>query len=263
MDSPVLQDRRLLVVGASSGIGRGFALAASRLGARVACAARTGSGVEATALLAGSGPAIIGDVSQPEDCLRIADEAGRAFNGLDAVFYTPAPGYHLLLRSHDLDSWETQFRSIVVGASNVTCAVLPHLARKGVVAYLSSVATRWSAYAQYGMSGYASCKAALETTIRGWQAEEPDFRFTAVVIGSTVGVSRRVQHEQDRELEAEIVRRLSGSGVMRRPEEYMQAEDLGGFLAELVALLLDHPAIAAHELVLEPAGPPLTTALPA
>ena len=252
-----LENQRLLVVGASSGIGRGFALAASDLGAQVACAARTGSTVEAVAAAAGGGPAIIGDVSVLADCDRIADEAARAFGGLDAVFYTPAPGYHLLLRSHDLESWEAQFRPIVVGASNITRAVLPHLSPKGVIAYLSSVSTRWSPHSQYGMSSYAACKAALETMIKGWQAEEPDFRFTPVVIGSTVGVSRRVQHEQDPELEAEIHRRLAGGGILR--EGYMEAEDLGRFLAELVMMLLAHPQIAAHEIVLEPSAPPIAS----
>ncbi|MFI5047836.1 MAG: SDR family oxidoreductase [Acidimicrobiia bacterium] len=255
MESHGLDDQRLLVVGASSGIGRGFALAASSLGARVACAARTRSGVEATAAEAGGGPAIVGDVTSPADCDRIADEAARAFGGLDAVFYTPAPGLHLRLRDHDVESWDAQFRPIVVGASNMTRAVLPHLSHRGVVAYLSSVATRWSSYTQYGMSGYASTKAALEMMIRGWQAEEPDFRFTSVVIGSTVGVSRREQHQQDPELETEIRRRLAGGGILA--QGYMQSEDLGRFLAELVALLLAHPDIAAHELVLEPSGPPL------
>ena len=255
MVEPVLLDgRRLLVVGASSGIGRGFALAASSLGARVACAARTQSGVEATAAEAGGGPAIVGDVTSSEDCQRIADDAARAFGGLDAVLYTPAPGMHLRLRAHDDESWDAQLRPIVVGASQMTRAVLPHLSPKGVVAYLSSVATRWSAHTQYGMSGYAASKAALEMMIRGWQAEEPDYRFTSVVIGSTVGVSRREQHQRDPELEAEIRRRLEGGGVLA--QGYMTSDDLGRFLAELLALLLAHPGIAAHELVLEPSGRP-------
>jgi NAD(P)-dependent dehydrogenase (short-subunit alcohol dehydrogenase family) len=255
LESLNLGNKRLLVVGASSGIGRGFALAASDLGANVACAARTKSAVQATAAATGGGPAIVGDVSVLADCDRIAGEAAHALGGLDAVFYTPAPGYHLLLRSHDPESWEAQFRPIVVGASNVTRAVLPHLSPKGVIAYLSSVSTRWSPYTQYGMSSYVSCKAALEAMIKGWQAEEPGFRFTPVVIGSTVGVSRRVQHEQDPGLEAEIHRRLAGGGVLR--EGYMEAEDLGRFVAELVMMLLAHPQIAAHEIVLEPSAPPL------
>jgi hypothetical protein len=107
------------------------------------------------------------------------------------------------------------------------------------------------------MSSYASCKAALETMIKGWQAEEPNFRFTPVVIGSTVGVSRRLQHQLDPELETEIHRRLAGSGIMR--EGYMEAEDLGRFVAELVMMLLAHPQIATHEIVLEPSAPPIAS----
>ena len=257
---PNLADQRLLVVGASTGIGRGFALAASALGAKVACAARTVSAVESTAAEAGAACAIVGDVSVPADCDRIADEAAQALGGLDGVLYTPAPGYHLLLRSHDLESWEKQFRPIVIGASNITRAALPHLSPKGVVAYLSSVATRWTPYMQYGMSGYASCKAALETMIKGWQAEEPHLRFTSIVIGSTVGVSRRLQHQQDQQLESEIHRRLGGGGIL--DQGYMEAEDLGRFLAEMVAVLMAHPDIAAHELVLEPSPRPEREGLP-
>jgi NAD(P)-dependent dehydrogenase (short-subunit alcohol dehydrogenase family) len=251
-DALPLHGRCLLVVGASSGIGRAFAVAAASLGARVACAARSQPGVEATAAAAGDGPAIVADVTSPDDCERIATEAVEALGALDAVLYTPAPGLHLRLRDHDTASWDAQLRPILVGASAITRAVLPHLAPKGVVAYLSSVATRWSPHTQYGMAGYAASKAALETMIRGWQAEEPGFRFTSVVIGSTVGVSRREQHQQDPQLEAEIRRRLEGGGVLG--QGYMTSDDLGRFLAEAIALLLAHPGIAAPELVLEPSG---------
>ena len=68
--------------------------------------------------------------------------------------------------------------------------------------------------------------------IKGWQTEEPDFRFTPVVIGSTVGVSRRVQHEQDPELRPKLT---GGSPVVEfSVRAISEAEDLGRFLAELV-----------------------------
>ena len=38
-----------------------------------------------------------------------------------------------------------------------------------------------------------------------------------------------------------------------------EAEDLGRFLAELVMMLLAHPQIAAHEIVLEPSAPPIAS----
>jgi NAD(P)-dependent dehydrogenase (short-subunit alcohol dehydrogenase family) len=246
-----MQDKRVLVVGASSGIGRGFALSAAKRGPQLALAARRREAVEAVAAdCGGQAAAIVGDVTSVADCRRIVDEAVTGLGGLDAIFYTPAPGYQMLLDATEDEDWEAQFRAIVIGASEITRAALPSLSSGAVVAYLSSVVTRAQ---QYGMSSYAACKAALEAMIRGWEIEQPEFRFCSFVIGSTTGVGVREQHRRDPELRAEILRQMRARGFMY--SRFMDAEDLGDFIATTVATMLAHPDIAASEMVLRPASP--------
>ncbi len=246
-----MKNKRVLVVGASSGVGRGFALAASARGARVALVARSREGVEAAARECGpDATAIVGDVTSSADCRRIVAEAVQALTGLDAVFFTPAPGYQLLLEATTVEDWEAQFRSIVIGAAELTKAALPSLSPGAVVAYLSSVVTKAE---QYGMASYAASKSALESMIRGWQIEQPQFRFCPVVIGTTAGVSYREQHHGNPELRQEIIRQMGARGFLQ--ERPMQAVDLGAFLSDFLGILLDHPDIEASEITLRSSSP--------
>lgn len=246
-----MKNKRILVVGASSGIGRGFALAASNRGARVALVARSPERLDAVVRECGQGAtAIVGDVTNATDCRRIVAEATETLIGIDAIFFTPAPGYQLLLDSTDIEDWEFQFRSIVIGAAELTKAALPSLSPGAVVAYLSSVVTKAQ---QYGMSSYAACKSALEAMIRGWQLERPEFRFCPLIIGTTTGVSFREQQHRDPEMRQEIIWQMQARGFLHSRQ--MEAMDLGEFVADFTANLLAHPDIAVSEIVIRPSSP--------
>ena len=82
MPSPPLADCAVLVVGGSSGIGRGVALASALWGARVAVVGRRRTETEATAAELG-GHAVLADIRQPADCRRIAEEATAALGQID------------------------------------------------------------------------------------------------------------------------------------------------------------------------------------
>jgi NAD(P)-dependent dehydrogenase (short-subunit alcohol dehydrogenase family) len=246
-----LAGKQVLVVGASSGVGRHFARTARLRGADVAVAARSRAGLEETTAGVG-GVVIVGDVTSSDDCRRIVDEAVDALGPLDAIFYTPAPGYQMLLRDTRRDDWIAQFDSMVVGACNVTQAALAHLRPAAVLCYLSSVIT---SAPQFGMASYAACKAALETMVQGWQIEQPDFRFCVIPIGATAGGSDRSQHQQDPALGREIMRQFVGRGFLQT--RIMEAPDLGEYLADTVANLLAHPGITTNEGRITPAAPTL------
>jgi NAD(P)-dependent dehydrogenase (short-subunit alcohol dehydrogenase family) len=247
--APTLSGKRVLVVGASSGIGRHFARTACLRGAQVGAAARSRSGLEAAVADVG-GTLIVGDVTSPDDCRRIVREAVAVLGDLDAVLYTPAPGYQVLLRDVRREEWIAQFESMVLGACHVTQAALPHLRHAAVLCYLSSVITTTP---QYGMASYAACKAALETMVRGWQLEQPDFRFCAIPVGATAGGSERRQHHENPALTQEIMRQFVGRGFLQT--RIMEASDLGAFLVDTVANLLAHPEITTSDLRVVPAAP--------
>src|SRR2546428_675967 len=84
-----LAGRRILVTGASRGIGRALAIGLADAGAAVAVAARTPEGLAETITdlnVRGATPVSVAmDVSRPADCARGVAEAAAALGGLDIL----------------------------------------------------------------------------------------------------------------------------------------------------------------------------------
>ena len=89
---PTLSSARVLVVGASAGIGRAFARHAVALGGRVCVAARRIDALEALCREAGGGHPVTADVTDPDACRRLVDEAVAHMGGLDLVLHTAGAG---------------------------------------------------------------------------------------------------------------------------------------------------------------------------
>ena len=136
-DSP-LSGRRVLVVGASSGIGAALAKAVVSAGGDVAVSARRSDRLDALVVEMGRGHAVPGDTTIPADAHRVADEAAAAMGGLDLMVYVA--GYGVLQPLVDTDPvvWTDVFQVNVVGANLATAAALGHLDRTGLVAFISS-----------------------------------------------------------------------------------------------------------------------------
>jgi NAD(P)-dependent dehydrogenase (short-subunit alcohol dehydrogenase family) len=177
---------RLLVVGASSGLGKAIGLAASRAGARVAFAARRIERLKAIAAQAPTAAlALKCDVREPRDCEHAVDETLRALGGLDGLVY--ASGISALGDVHQADAatWRAILETNVVGAALVAARAIPHLrASQGRALFLSSYAIRQP---MPGMGLYRVSKAALDMLVETLRAEHPDVQFTRVVVGSTEG----------------------------------------------------------------------------
>lgn len=173
-----LSGARVLVVGATSGVGRAVYEALAAADARVLGAGRRALEAPAGALTARC------DVRDPGDCAAVVDAAVAGLGGLDALVYTA--GVAPLVRLVDLDAagWLDMLATNVVGAALVTAAALPHLGEgAGRAVYLSShsVGRPWP-----GLAGYAASKAALDTLVRGWRAECPQVTFVRVELGPTL-----------------------------------------------------------------------------
>ena len=170
---------RLLVVGASSGIGRALALLAAREGVDVVAAARRGDRLDE--LPVGT---VVCDARSAADCETVVAFAVSALGGLDAVVY--AAGVSPLVAVADADAavWHEVLETNVVGAALVVRAALPHLrAASGHAVFLSSD----SVPRPYpGLVAYAASKAALNTLVTGWRVECPEVTFTRVAVGPTV-----------------------------------------------------------------------------
>lgn len=84
-----MDERTVVVTGASSGLGAGFAEALASVGANLVLAARREGRLEALADKLRSGgtavETVAADVAVPQDCARVADAATERFGGIDAL----------------------------------------------------------------------------------------------------------------------------------------------------------------------------------
>lgn len=245
-----LFERRILVVGASSGIGAAVARSALLAGARVAVAARRRERLEALLREVGGGHAVVADVRRPEDCERAVEDAAALLGGLDALVYAAGITPLAWLSEADAEHWRAVFETNFFGAALVTRAALRHLPEGGVAAYVSSDAV---GRPRQALGAYSASKAALDEAVRAWRREHPEQRFLRVVVGPTLGTEVGDGYAPARL--AELFPLWMAHGFMT--ERLMQAEDLGALLAEMLATCFAHPGIALEDLVLEPPGPPL------
>lgn len=180
-----LDGRRLLVVGATSGVGRAIAGTAAAAGARVVAVGRRTDRLDE--LVAESHGELVGcraDVRIEDDCRRMVDEAVGALGGLDALVY--AAGTSPLGRLVDMtaNDWHDVLETNVVGAALVCSGAIPHLeASSGRAVFLSSVSVDDP---RPFLVPYGASKAALDSLIRGWRNEHPDLCFVRVVVGPTM-----------------------------------------------------------------------------
>ncbi|MDX6285135.1 MAG: hypothetical protein QOG53_620 [Frankiales bacterium] len=172
-----LTGRRVLVVGASSGIGAAIVELLASQGARVAGAARRVDQISAEV-------AIDCDVRAPDACTAVVETTVKGFGGLDGLVYATGVSPLQPLTEMSAFDWDDVLRTNVVGAALISAAALPHLAEsRGSAVYLSSdsMPNPWP-----GLGAYAASKAALETMVKAWSGEHPDVHFSTYVVGPTM-----------------------------------------------------------------------------
>ncbi len=243
-ESPTLNGRRILVVGASAGIGQAFARSAAAAGAEVVVSARRLDKLQELVAELGRGHAIACDVVDAGACAAMVADAVAVLGGLDLVLYTAGTAVLAPLGQADADAWRSSYEVNVVGPAMVAQAAVPHLSEAGFVGFLSSEAVhefRW------GMGTYAASKAALNVAIHYWRNEHPDRRFSRIVIGATMPTDFG-NNFTDVELLTEALEKWASSGV---PMTAMETSDVGQHLAELMGVVLAHPEIDVPDLYLD------------
>ncbi len=179
---------RVVVVGASSGLGRCIGTGLAKRGANVALLARRLRRLQDASKEAGPGSlAVECDVTDTSSVKSAISEAAAGLGGIDALVYTPAIGPLVGLADTDTDTWRKVFDTNVIGAASVTSAALEHLRQsKGSAVFLSTVSASltppWP-----GLGAYAVSKAALDKLVEAWRAEHPEIGFTRLVVGDCTG----------------------------------------------------------------------------
>ena len=230
----------MLVVGASSGIGAALARAVAAGGGQVAVSARRSDRLEELVAQMGTGYAVPGDATDPDDARRVADDAATALGGLDLMVYVAGYGVLQPLVETDPDTWTDVFRVNVVGANLAAAAALEHLGPDGIAAFVSS---RTVDDANPMFATYSATKAALDQCIRVWRHEHPDRRFVRIVMGNTAP-TEFADHMRPERL-GEALEAWQGLGI---PGGMMDVDDVGRALAEALAVALDHPGIDSSEI---------------
>jgi NADP-dependent 3-hydroxy acid dehydrogenase YdfG len=176
-----LQGRRVLVTGASSGIGAATARAVAAAGGRVALLARReGPLRELAAAL--DGVAVPADVVDVGATRAAVDRAAGGLGGLDAIVNAAGLVRPGTVADGDPGDWRSMFEVNVLGLLHVTQAAVPHLraAGRGDVVNVSSMSGRRVGSTE--MATYAASKAAVHTVSEGLRRELRPDRIRVAVL---------------------------------------------------------------------------------
>lgn len=155
-----LQDKVVLITGAGTGIGRGFALRAAALGARVALAGRREPLLEAVAaeIRQAGGEALVCpvDIRKPEEVQASVDRVVQTFGRIDVLINNAAGNF--VSRAEDIspNGWNTVINIVLNGTAYYTFAAGKKMLAQGGGKILSISA----AYAWYGGPGTVHSAAA-------------------------------------------------------------------------------------------------------
>ena len=160
----MVKGTRIILTGASEGIGRALALALAAQGARLALAARDRERLETLALecraRGGEARALPTDVTNQQDCEWLVAETIKAFGGIDVVVHNA--GVTMWSRFdalNDLSIFERMIEVNYLAPVRLTALVLPHLQRsRGLLVAVASLAGLTGVPER---SGYAASKHAL------------------------------------------------------------------------------------------------------
>ncbi len=201
--------KRVLITGASRGIGAAVARQAGALGARVAVHYYTSQEpaeavVRAIRDAGGEGFTVCGDVSRSAEATRIVDEAAERLGGLDLLINNAGDMLgRVALGEIDDDHYDRVMdlnaRSVVM----VSQAALPHFRRTGSgnIIHTSSIAARNGGGPGAGL--YASAKGFVSTMTRNMAKElmEDRIRVNAVAPG-VIATDFHVRHSTEEQLAA-------------------------------------------------------------
>jgi NAD(P)-dependent dehydrogenase (short-subunit alcohol dehydrogenase family) len=158
-----LDDRRALVTGAGSGIGRAIAITMASEGAQIALVDRVADGVEETArqiaAAGGSAVAYHGDVSVASDVDAFMERQARDFPGLDILVNNAGIGRLGSVTDLDENDWDTVMAVNVRSVFLCSRAAIPRMSSgSGRIINIASVA---GLVASPGRAAYCASKGAV------------------------------------------------------------------------------------------------------
>jgi NAD(P)-dependent dehydrogenase (short-subunit alcohol dehydrogenase family) len=241
-----LQDVRMLVVGASSGIGRAVAEQATAQGAKVAAAARRSDLLEDLARMTGCAVAPF-DITDSAGCAAGVEQLIQGLGGLDVVLVSSGASPLMPVEKTSAQDWQDTLAVNLVGPNIVLAAAVPHLAPDGLALVISSDAV---GHPRHGLAAYNASKAALDESLRSWRPEHPDLRLIRLSIGPTMGTD--IARNMDPEVAMELFPAWVAHGQMR--EQMMHIQQVAASIMSIVDSGLRCPTVVCESMVLRPRG---------
>jgi NAD(P)-dependent dehydrogenase (short-subunit alcohol dehydrogenase family) len=235
---------RILVIGASSGIGHAVARSAAEQGAKVAVAARRMDLLTKLADTIG-GTAFELDVEDTQAITTVVGDAVAALGGLDAVVFTSTAVPFAHIEDTDVATWVHAFAVNALGANNVLRASRPHLSENGTVLIASSHDV---GRPRAGVAAYSASKAALDEMLHSWRSEHPDLSIVRVGIGPTADTE--ILRGADRDLLSLLFRSWVEHGQL--PAQMSALEDVANTLVSLVGTAHANPSVVPEIVQLSP-----------
>lgn len=228
-----LAGRVALVTGAAQGMGAAHARGLAAAGATVAVNdIQAGAALDALASEIG-GLAVPGDVSDPEVCVRIADEVVAVAGRLDVLVANHAYMAMAPLLEHDERDWWRVVDTNLGGTFHLVQAVLPHMRRLGA-GRIVVISSEWGVTGWPEATAYAASKSGLISLVKTLGRELAPERI--IVNAVAPGVIDTPQLQVDAE--------AAGVDLATVQQRYAHAIPLGrvgtaGEIAAAVRLLTD------------------------
>ena len=244
-----LAGKRVVVVGASAGIGRAFAIKAGKEGAELVLAARRGDALAEVVAEAGGGTQVVADVRRPEDCANVGTIAKDTLGEVDVLLISSGFAPLKMFSDTTARDWLDVFETNVIGVHEIIRAHLPILTSSAIVAALTSDSVR---HPHSALGAYSSSKAALERCLDQWRTEHPGYRFSSIEVGGTVPTDFSSAFDPD--LLGVAVADWFSRGLVQ--EERMTPDGVADVLVGTFATALDQPNIGLqHMVIVSPTGP--------
>ena len=161
--------RRLLITGASQGIGAALVEQARAAGHQVTFTGRDRARIDALASKTGA-HGVVADVARGDDNQRAVDEAFARMGGIDVLVNNAGYAYRAEIGSLDLAAMKKMFETNVFGLVDITNRVVPHLKAQAFGDIVNLASTSGMKGAPTG-TAYSASKWAVRGITQCWQAE--------------------------------------------------------------------------------------------
>jgi NADP-dependent 3-hydroxy acid dehydrogenase YdfG len=243
----ILAGKTALVTGASSGIGRGAAVALAEAGARVALVARRAGRLKdlAAQIEASGGQALAcpADITDEAEATRVVEDAAGHFGGLDILVNAAGMTQTGKVENADLADWRYVFELNFWAGLYMSRAAIPALkAGGGDIVNISSTAGRRPVGATFGP--YAASKFALTAFTESLRAEVTlaGIRVSVIEPGATATEAHEaIKDDQVREFTRQ---HLQKDGAL-------QPEDVAAAIVFVVSL---PPRVNVSQLMIRPSA---------